>query len=120
MAKRGDGYSQSSRWKPVARNEELRVSLVEKRNSKESAALPGESFTPNRIYATLRPDGQLKQIKVYNAERREVARLDFDHEHKGLKEHVQLPDKRYRGLNVLERGYVERVKKWLDTLHSRR
>lgn len=105
-------------WRQVARSQELGVSLVSKKDPGASVGLPLESITPGRIYAALGKDHELKQITIYNAKRQAVARIDFDHDHRGIQPHVQhyrIGDTA-RGLNALERAFVKKVLKWLATL----
>ncbi len=118
MGGRGAYLKEQRNWRQVARSEELRVSLVSKKDPGASVALPLESITPNRIYATLGKDNELKQITVYNAKRQRVARIDFDHPHQGIKPYVQHGEwgEATRALNALERAFVRRVLKWLATL----
>lgn len=64
------------------------IQIVESKNPKQSAKLPEESHTPNRIYAEFRKDGKdVGAIAVYGPDCKKIYEIHTA-DHHGLNPHV--------------------------------
>ena len=64
------------------------VKYVTPRDGKQSIRVPEETRTPDRIYATIDKDNQVKYITYYGSDGKKAVQIDLKHKHNGLQPHA--------------------------------